>query len=175
MKKVVVGVVNLSVSNPFEFFDLEVSYDLNLEELRQKYFDRQMQYHPDRFTTQSKEEQIKAEEMSAFLNKAYEILQHPVLRAKTILEIKLNAPLEDTVLQDPVQLGKMMEWREHLAETKIPKELDELKEKIILELKQTQELFKSSVNQEGYFKLRYLFKIMEDIKKQQSLSVKRYI
>ncbi|MBI1954044.1 MAG: Fe-S protein assembly co-chaperone HscB [Proteobacteria bacterium] len=168
--------VNLSVSNPFDFFGLEVNYDLNLEELRQKYFDRQMHYHPDRFTTQSKEEQIKAEEISAALNKAYEVLQHPVLRAKAILEIKHNAPLEDTVLQDPVQLGEMMEWQEHLAATEIPKELNELKEKIILEFKQTQELFKSSLNQEDYFKLRYLFKIMEDIKKkQQSLSVKRYI
>lgn len=104
------------MGNPchYALFDLQPEFDLDLNDLSERYRNLARQVHPDRFADAGESEQRQALERSANLNEAYQTLKSPARRARYLLSLQgYDLPLEATV-QDPTFLMQQMHWREEL-------------------------------------------------------------
>jgi molecular chaperone HscB len=72
-------------TNYYDFFGLEHRLNLDLKDLESRFYSLSRQYHPDRFTLKSVEEQQYALDVTAFLNDGYRILRDPLQRAEYLL------------------------------------------------------------------------------------------
>jgi len=73
-------------SNYFDFFSVEQKLDLDLKDLERRFYALSRQYHPDRFTLKSAEEQQMALDATAILNDGYRTLRDPLARAEYLLK-----------------------------------------------------------------------------------------
>src|SRR6266851_1290218 len=73
-------------SNYYDFFGLEHKLDLDLRDLEKRFYALSRQYHPDRYTLKSLEEQQYALDATAILNDAYRTLRDPLTRAEYLLK-----------------------------------------------------------------------------------------
>jgi len=73
-------------SNYYDFFGLEHRLDLDLTDLERRFYALSRQYHPDRFTMKSREEQQYALDATAILNDGYRTLRDPLSRAEYLLK-----------------------------------------------------------------------------------------
>lgn len=73
-------------SNYYDFFGLEHRLDLDLKNLENRFYALSRQYHPDRFTLKSREEQQYALDATSILNDAYRTLRDPLARAEYLLK-----------------------------------------------------------------------------------------
>jgi Fe-S protein assembly co-chaperone HscB len=98
--------------DPFAEFGLEPRFDLDLDELRQKYLAASAAAHPDRVTDPL--EQADAAERSARINDAYGMLRDPERRAWALLQVRGGElPAEEEKLP-PALLMELMEQREEI-------------------------------------------------------------
>jgi molecular chaperone HscB len=102
----------------FELFELPVSFEVDLEDLALRYRELQRAVHPDRFANASAQEKRLSVQQAAQINEAFQVLKHPLSRARYLLEIN-GLPLDDTdTRMDPGFLMEQMELREALAEVR---------------------------------------------------------
>ena len=100
----------------FALFELQPSFNLDLDQLATRYRELARGVHPDRFADASEREQRVALEQSASLNEAYQTLKNPPKRARYLLAMGgRELPLEVTV-HDPEFLLQQMELREELED-----------------------------------------------------------
>ncbi|MCX2896976.1 co-chaperone HscB [Pseudomonas mandelii] len=100
----------------FALFELQPSFNLDLDQLATRYRELARSVHPDRFADASEREQRLALEQSASLNEAYQTLKNPPKRARYLLAMGGHElPLEVTV-HDPDFLLQQMELREELED-----------------------------------------------------------
>ena len=100
----------------FALFELQPSFNLDLDQLAARYRELARGVHPDRFADASEREKRSALEQSANLNEAYQTLKSPPKRARYLLALKGGElPLEVTV-HDPEFLMQQMQWREELED-----------------------------------------------------------
>ncbi len=99
----------------FALFDLQPGFSLDLDLLATRYRELARSVHPDRFADAPEAEQRVALERSATLNDAYQTLKNVPKRARYLLALKGEVPLEVTV-QDPDFLMQQMQWREELED-----------------------------------------------------------
>jgi molecular chaperone HscB len=71
--------------NFFELFGLAPKLRLDLESLQKRFYELSREWHPDRFSRKSAEEQSQALEAAAILNDGYRTLRDPVKRAEYLL------------------------------------------------------------------------------------------
>jgi len=71
--------------NFYAFFGLEPKLRLDLESLQKRFYELSRNWHPDRFTRKSAEEQSEALQATAILNDGYRTLRDPVKRAEYLL------------------------------------------------------------------------------------------
>src|ERR1700748_104236 len=81
-------------------------------DLKKRFYERSRQWHPDRFSRASAEEQQKALDMTAVLNDAFRTLRDPVTRAEYFLkergfELSKEAPPE--LLEEVFELNMALE------------------------------------------------------------------
>jgi molecular chaperone HscB len=109
--------LRLTVGTPchFALFDLQPAFRLDLDLLATRYRELARSVHPDRFADAPEREQRVALERSASLNDAYQTLKSAPKRARYLLALKGEVPLEVTV-QDPEFLMQQMQWREELED-----------------------------------------------------------
>lgn len=116
-------------SDYFATLGVPRSFAVTNDELKQSYRTLMADFHPDRHTLKSQEEQeIKAEEASKVTN-AYAVLQNPHERAVHLLEL-LDKPLEETASQKLVGmefLMEIMELREAIAAQEEQADLEVMK------------------------------------------------
>ncbi|KAF9142174.1 hypothetical protein BGX30_003227 [Mortierella sp. GBA39] len=115
--------------NYFETLGLspEPSYDVDLKDLRLRFFKIQQLIHPDSYSQNTNGDQVYAQQQSSLANKAYSTLKEPLSRANYILEL-LGAPIHETEsLNEPELLMEVMEARELLEEAQTEDEVQELK------------------------------------------------
>lgn len=74
--------------NYFEFYDLPVSFNLDLDVLRRQFLKLSKKYHPDFYTLESEEKQEEILELSTLNNEAYKLLKDQEKRIKYVLELK---------------------------------------------------------------------------------------
>jgi molecular chaperone HscB len=96
----------------YEAFGLEPALAVDAEELKKRFYERSRQWHPDKFSRASLQEQEKALEMTAILNDAFRTLRDPVSRAEYFLkekgfELSKEAPPE--LLEEVFELNMALE------------------------------------------------------------------
>lgn len=101
----------------FSLFSLPETYQLDGEELRDRYRALQQSLHPDRHSGADATQKRMALQYAAMVNDAYRVLRSPVERARYLLklrgiEVELNAGNQ----LDPCFLMRQMELREALGE-----------------------------------------------------------
>lgn len=114
--------------NYFDLFGLPVVFLLDkqaLASLPQKYRDLQKKFHPDKFASQSANEQRLAVQFAAYINNAHDVLKSPVLRAEYLLQLSgYEFDNQSVTISDAQFLMLQIEWRESLAEISAIKDLD---------------------------------------------------
>ena len=127
----------------FELFELPVSFDLDLQDLSQRYRELQRVVHPDNFANASDRERRLSVEKAAIINDAYQILKSPLRRARYMLELQsVSFDDEKDMALDPAFLMEQIELREALAElnqqddpmTSLNKIMADIKQRIADEL-----------------------------------------
>ncbi|NOT15605.1 MAG: Fe-S protein assembly co-chaperone HscB, partial [Methylotenera sp.] len=63
--------------NYFEFFRLEVKFDISLPELDKNFRKIQSESHPDRFVTATSADKLAAMQTATLANEAYQTLKQP--------------------------------------------------------------------------------------------------
>ncbi len=99
-----------NTANYFVFYEFPISFNLNADELKAKFYNYAKQYHPDFFTLDT-QAQSKALEISAYNNKAFKVLNNSIKRMQYILELKQiaiseNAGLPQAFLMEMMALNE---------------------------------------------------------------------
>lgn len=106
-----------AIQTHFELFNLPVSFELDLQDLSQRFRELQRAVHPDRFANASDLEKRMSVEKAALINDAYQILKSPQRRARYMLELQsVSFDDEKDMALDPTFLMEQIELREALAE-----------------------------------------------------------
>ena len=101
----------------FELFDLPVSFDIDLQDLNQRYRELQRAVHPDRYANASDRERRLSVEKAAAINEAHQVLKSPQRRARYMLELQsVSFDDEKDMALDPEFLMEQIELREALGE-----------------------------------------------------------
>ena len=101
----------------FELFELPVSFEIDLQDLSQRYRELQRVVHPDKFVNASDRERRLSVEKAAAINEAYQILKSPQRRARYMLELQsVSFDDEKDMALDPAFLMEQIELREALSE-----------------------------------------------------------
>ena len=96
----------------YEAFGLTPALSLDAEDLKKRFYERSRQWHPDRFSRASPEEQQKALDMTSTLNDAFRTLRDPVARAEYFLKengIELSKEAPPELLEEVFELNMALE------------------------------------------------------------------
>ena len=72
--------------NFYDFFGLDRKLNVDEAELQKRFYELSRQWHPDRFSRKSADEQAQALEATSILNDGYRTLRNPVHRAEYLLK-----------------------------------------------------------------------------------------
>ncbi|PKI83020.1 molecular chaperone [Malassezia vespertilionis] len=102
-------------------------WTIDLAQLKGQWRKKQAQLHPDRLVSRPAAEQHLGAEQSALVNKAYETLRSPLLRATYLLQREgIDAVEEASSLEDPAFLMDVMELQEALEEADNQETVDQV-------------------------------------------------
>ena len=106
-------------SDDFELFGLVRRFDMDRQDLDQRWRDLQAKVHPDRFAAEGAAGQRVAMQWAVRVNEAYERLKDPLRRAAYVCELH-GVPIQaESNTAMPVDfLIRQMEWRDALAEAR---------------------------------------------------------
>jgi len=109
--------MNTSLQNHFELFGLPISFEVDQQQLAERYRALQRTVHPDRFANASAQERRISVQLAAQINEALQTLKSPIQRARYLLELRgiVFDEQRDTAI-DPMFLMEQMELREALAD-----------------------------------------------------------
>lgn len=148
MKRGAAVVANHSMSKPINFFEclgLPQGWHVDEQKLQQAYFEKQQQWHPDRFVGKSEAEKQEALAMSSNVNTAFLTLKTPLARAEHLLILNGSKDVYEGAQKDPEVLMQMMEYREQL-EGGTPDELHGLLEIVREELSDIYSSFDAAIS-----------------------------
>lgn len=167
--------------NYFELFDLPISFQINLQELKGKFYSLSRKYHPDFVAQENENEKNTALEISSQINKAYKTFQQPeetikyVLHLKGLLEEEEKYQLSSDFLMDMMELNENVEEAKSngVVETinKSKQSINDIEKEIYLPVKTIIEDYLDGVTttadllkvKEYYFKKKYLKRILATI------------
>jgi len=169
--------------NYFEFYEIPVSFGVDEEGLRKRFYELSKQYHPDFYTLESEEKQAEILQLSTLNNEAYETLRNEDRRMKYVLTLEGALGEEGSNKLPPDFLMEMMELNEGLMElafdpdpnaiTNIREQLEKKEEELLNEVTPLLARFDANpTTKEGlelvvdyYLKKRYLLRIRENLGK----------
>ena len=116
------------MSQYFNLFQLEPSFNIDTEALEQTYRALAARFHPDKFTSASAFEQKQAVMMSSTINDAYRTLKSPIDRAAYLLKSQnIDADAPEHTSFSPEFLMQQMEWRETLMDAQMEQNHDTIR------------------------------------------------
>lgn len=116
------------MSQYFNLFQLEPSFNIDTEALEQTYRALAARFHPDKFASASAFEQKQAVMMSSTINDAYRTLKSPIDRAAYLLKSQnIDADAPEHTSFSPEFLMQQMEWRETLMDAQMEKNHDAIR------------------------------------------------
>ena len=158
----------------FELFDLTPAYKIDETNLKAAFLKLSRQYHPDRFVLKAEDEKTEAEDKSALINKAYQVLANEDSRLKYLLELHQVIQDEEVYTLNQDFLMDMLDINDLILENRdeaiqaLSIKDKELKDEIVpvlddydfnsittLDLKKIKEY---------HYKRRYLWRLSENIK-----------
>jgi molecular chaperone HscB len=162
----------VGTQNAFEVFSLPLVFDLSPKLLERQYLSLQKMFHPDKFALKGEQEKHYADQRSAEVNEAYNVLKDPILRAKHILgQLGYKVAEEDERLDDSKFLMFILDTRERIEEAS-EDELDTIRTEIAISidsfLKELSVFFtekKYDDAKNAVIRLIYLQKLMDEIVK----------
>ncbi|TPX40294.1 hypothetical protein SeMB42_g04251 [Synchytrium endobioticum] len=103
----------------FDLFGLKESFEVPVRDMHATFIKLQRKVHPDGQAGRSSTERLFADDQSSQLNKAYQVLKDPLLRAVYMLGRWGSHISESESLSDPELLTTVLDMREELeaAET----------------------------------------------------------
>ena len=164
--------------NYFELFGLPISFQINQQELKRKFYSLSRKFHPDFVAQENENDKNTALEISSQINKAYKTFQQPEETIKYVLQLKGLLEEEEKYQLSPDFLMEMMELNENLEEAKSTGVVDTINEskhsindiekEIYLPVKTIIEDYLDGVTttadllkvKEYYFKKKYLKRIL---------------
>lgn len=168
--------------NYFEFYNIPVSLSVDEADLKQKFYAKSKNFHPDFFTLDDVEKQMEALEMSTLNNTAYKVLIDFDKRLQYLLGLKgvLEEEGKNTIPQD--FLMEMMDVNEAVMElqfdfdketySKLLEDVEERKEDLKVSIQdilpKTEEGLSANdyqVLKAYYLKNKYLARVEENINK----------
>lgn len=103
--------------NEFKIFGVQEKFDLNLEELEEKYLKLQRLFHPDKYSTCSDQEIKLSTLHSSLINDAYQKLCDNNARAELLLKVKgYSVLLENRSFNDSDILEQIMDIQNECLE-----------------------------------------------------------
>lgn len=160
--------------NYFELFDLPVNFDIDQGVLDTSLRELQQAVHPDRFANASAQEKRISLQKATLINEAHTVLSDPLLRARYLLKLKGEAPIDDQeTISDVSFLMEQMELREELDAIRSSEDplslvgdvLDELMDKIEQREQEIRQLFADNKLQEirdTIRKFQFLYKLRSE-------------
>ena len=116
------------MSQYFNLFQLEPSFNIDTEALEQSYRVLAARFHPDKFASASAFEQKQAVMMSSTINDAYRTLKNPIDRAAYLLKSQnIDADAPEHTSFSPEFLMQQMEWRETLMDAQMEQNHDAIR------------------------------------------------
>lgn len=116
------------MSQYFNLFQLEPSFNIDTEALEQTYRALSARFHPDKFASASAFEQKQAVMMSSTINDAYRTLKSPIDRAAYLLKSQnIDADAPEHTSFSPEFLMQQMEWRETLIDAQMEQNHDAIR------------------------------------------------
>jgi Fe-S protein assembly co-chaperone hscB len=116
------------MSQYFNLFQLEPSFNIDTEALEQTYRALAARFHPDKFASASAFEQKQAVMMSSTINDAYRTLKSPIDRAAYLLKSQnIDADAPEHTSFSPEFLMQQMEWRETLMDAQMEQNYDAIR------------------------------------------------
>jgi molecular chaperone HscB len=139
--KVICGVC-VTIRNPYEYikekdffaiFNLSKNYNIDKTQLDKQYKDIQKIIHPDKFSTSSTNDIKEAQDCSAYVSNAYNILKDDIKRANYLLKLNGADSIEEmsSNVHDIELLEKLMEYQERIEESESINELNSIQSEII--------------------------------------------
>ena len=164
------------MENYFEFYGLEVRFQIDENQLRQQFLSISKEYHPD-FFINVEEEYENALEMTSLNNKAFKTLTDATLRTKHILD--LNNMLSEKEQMPAEFLMEMMDINEAIMDLKLDPDESKMNE-VLLEVKAFEDQLSQNMQslaakfdngddtvliriKENYLKQKYLRRIKENL------------
>ncbi len=119
--------------NYFELFELEPTFNVDEVALRKKFYQKSMQFHPDKIVLSNDKEKDLSLQKATLINQAFKVLSDEELRMKYLLELSGIdfAEGKETVPQD--FLMEVMEINEMIMDYKMESKR-ELKNSIIKQI-----------------------------------------
>jgi molecular chaperone HscB len=96
----------------YEALGLEPKLALDSKDLKQRFYDRSREWHPDKFSRSPHDQQQKAEDMTAMINDAYRTLREPVSRAEYFLKqkgLEISKDVPPELLEEVFELNMALE------------------------------------------------------------------
>lgn len=158
--------------NEFKIFGVQEKFDLNLEELEEKYLKLQKLFHPDKYSTFSEQEIKLSTSHSSLINDAYQKLCDNNARAELLLKVKgYGVLLENRSFNDSDILEQIMDIQnECLEATNLEskkKVLKNLNSAILVSLNDLKSSFAEKKYEEANkinIKLSYLEKMKKNLR-----------
>ena len=153
------------MKNHFSTLSFDVTFDINLDELEDKYLAFQKQFHPDNASSADVDK-------SSAINESYAVLKSPIKRASHILQLHdIDLENDSTAPKPDMEtLEEILTLQEKVVEMNI-EEKPELKKYLMQEikslLKQTaQEIALKNYNKSAQILIRakYFDKTLQDLK-----------
>jgi molecular chaperone HscB len=172
-----------SLPNYFEFYELPIQFNPDLNLVKTKFYENSKKFHPDFYANELEEKQNEVLELSTLNNKAYQVLSNSTKRLKYVLELT-NTVLEDEQYQLPQAfLMDMMDINEALMElefdanaeklVQLNKDVDALETQLNHSLLALTEKFDQDVEKDNvltlikdvYYRKKYIARIRERMPK----------
>ena len=118
-------------STDFEIFKLPTRFAVDLVALDAAWKTLQREAHPDRYASDSAQQQRQAMQWSVRINEAYQRLKQPLSRAAYLCELR-GVPIraEDNTAMPGAFLMQQMEWREDLDDARDEASLERLRQAV---------------------------------------------
>ena len=144
--------------NYFEIFGLPIDFNVDSDQLAERYRELQKELHPDRFASGTDQEKRLSMQWSALVNTGRETLQAPLPRAIYMLELRgltvdHNPRLPPEFLMQQIELREELE---ELEESSAPLDgLDKFKARLNGTLNELGATFAATDDDEGSLRLVY--------------------
>lgn len=117
----------------FKLFDFQVTFDIDEQELTNRYYSLTREHHPDNFAMSDPDKQLEAIQKTSLLNEGYKVLKNSDLRMRHVLELSGIGFEEGKEKVSQEFLMEMMDLNELIMEFQFDPQ-DSIKKGIFLQL-----------------------------------------